>query len=317
MSRTIASQLQYATIQSRAYGQSKYAARQNKQSDGKTFSHKAMESRLKTAKELGNYIKNNYPDCRMARDISPEMINNFLQSKADRGCRQASLDTAASNCRFLERACEKAFPSFRGFDAKEQINTPKENPELIRPSYRDPEGMTRSDFIRIREAIPTNGNVAKAMTIGEATGARSEGICNLKGSDIHIHGNTAHVYIHGEKGGRDRTVDVVRPDQVANLKSLQEKYGQEYIIQNERTGKKLKPESLQKAFNRCLKKIQTEKNYKGTTTHAIRKMYANERYQAYRGTHGKHETIQYINIQLGHGKDRDVELLGKYVDEIN
>lgn len=316
MSRTISSQLKYACIRSRAYGQKKYDARKNGTSKDKTFSHKAMETRLKTAGELGKYVQEHYPDCRWVRDITPQMVNKFLNAKADRGCRQATLNTAASDCRFLERACQSAFPSFKGFNPKD-LKTPQERSELVRPSYREPEGMTRSDFDLLKAFVPQNGNVAKAMAIGEATGARAEGICKLRGSDIHINGNTATVDIHGEKGGRDRTVEVVKPEHVQNLRDLKDQAGENYIIQNQKRGGFLKPESLQRAFNRALEKVKTEKTYKGTSTHAIRKLYANERYHAYRGDHSKYDTIRYINTQLGHGADRDVALLGKYVDYID
>ena len=313
MSRTIASQLQHAVLQSKAFGHSKHDDRALKESRYKTYSNKSMKSRIDSAKDLGKYIQSHYPECRMARDITPEMINKWLEGKAASGCTQGSLDTYSAESRFIERACERAYPTFKGFDTR-QIKTPREHPDAVRGSNRGPEGMTRADFNKLKESVKPTSNTWKALTIQEATGARSEGVCNLKGSDITINGDKCTVHLK-EKGGRERNVDVIRKDQIDALRALKSQSKDGYIV-NHRGDKLKKPESLQKAYNRAISKLQLSKDYKGATTHSVRKLWSNERYREYRKDHTKLETVQYINEQLGHGAERDEALLAHYVADL-
>ena len=57
--------------------------------------------------------------------------------------------------------------------------------------------------------------------------------------------------------------------------------------------------------------------YEATTVHALRKTWAQERYDSYReGGATKCEAIRQTNKDLGHGEDRDVALLSVYVSNI-
>lgn len=305
MGHSLSSQLQYAVLHSRSFGSDKYSDRKNGESQHKTYSHKATKDRLDTAKSLGKYIKEHFPEVKMARNITAEHINAWLDHKANTGCRMASLETYAANARSVMRLCSQAFPTCKDLSG---IKTPEEKPDLIQSSGRDPEGMKKDDYAKIRQSV-NNANLARGMDIARMTGARADGCTHITGNDIHIYKDgSMRVYLQ-EKGGRGRKVDVINEKYKNTLKEYKQIYGNNRIVP-------IKPESLERSLARAMRGKELGKDYKGTKMHSIRKLWANERYKEYRQTHNKLETVQYINLQLGHSADRDEALLAHYVDSI-
>lgn len=318
--RTLTAQFQYAIAKSKAYGQSKHDERGKGGASlarSKTYSFNTYDNRSDIAKDFGHWLKDNHPEIRMAKDITFDAAQEFLEHKATCGAAQTTLERYTSDMRTLFRVCDRAYATFPHVTDKilrDQLHQPEAKPELVKDSHRDAVGMTRNDFEKLRDSFSVTSNGYKGCIIQEATGARSEGVTSMKGTDIHIQNGKCWVHLQ-EKGGRARNVDVVKPEYIAALKSLKAQAKDGYILNHR--GNKLQAESLQKSYRSHLLKLQTERDYTGTNSHAIRKLWANERYHEYRKTHTKLETVKYMNIQLGHGADRDEALLAHYVDDIN
>lgn len=92
MSHSIKNQLQQSVSAACHPGGSKRSERGNPGNDWKIYScggvdpSKTYAGYLKNlAGELGTWIRENYPDCKMAYQISPSILQGFLNSKADRG----------------------------------------------------------------------------------------------------------------------------------------------------------------------------------------------------------------------------------------
>jgi|GEM_PF-3096046 len=318
--RSISAQFQYAVRQSAAYGQSKYDERHKgagNQSKIKTYSYKTMKARIDVAKQFGKFVQEHHPEVQMARDITFDIAREYLEHKANEGCSHATLQGYTADIRTIFRVCDKCYPTFGHVTdnmLREQIRMPEAHPELVKDSHRDAIGMTRPDFEKLRDSFSRTSNGFKGCIIQEATGARAEGCCNLKGDDIHIENGRCWVHLD-EKGGLQRDVEVFNAQYIKNLQQLKNQAKDGYVLNHR--GNPIKPESLSKAYRDHLKKLDTQRDYRGTNSHAIRKLWANERYHEYRQNHTKLETVQYINVQLGHGADRDEALLAHYVDNLN
>jgi len=319
--RSLAAQFQYAVMKSQAYGQSKYDERGKGRASMaryKTYSYDTMDARLDAAKDLGKYLQDHFPEMKYARDITFDSVQQWLNNKADSGCSKATLEGYTANARTLFRLCDNAYPTFQHVNDKtlrEQLHVPEPVPELVRESHRDAAGMARVDFEKLKNSFSKTSNGYKACVIQEATGARADGCVSLRGSDIQIDKNGKCIVHLCEKGGRHRYVDVVRPEYVQALSGLKERAGDSYILNHR--GDPIKAKSLSDQYRTHMKKLELTKDYTGTNSHAIRKMWANERYKEYRASHTKYDTVRYLNEQLGHGADRDEGLLGHYVDDIS
>lgn len=315
MSKNISYQLQFLVHKSSAFGSSKYDERRKGKgiNNVKTYSHKTFSARLDVAKAFGKFVQQNFPKTKMVRDITPAMANAFLESRANRGCRQATLMSYTADVRSLLRMAQVRWNAPR-YDLKKEIHTPQPKPEL--DPLRSARGMSRQDYERILETQKPSSNLYKAMTIIEACGARAGGVTHLRGDDIEVRPDKVIVHIrHGyEKGGRMRDIEVVNGRHMDILAEYHDKYGDRLIV--EHRGHALKPESIEKSLSRAIAKAGLTEKYNYQKCHSIRKMWAQERYNDYRQNHGKYETIQFINEQLGHSKDRDVALLGCYVSNI-
>lgn len=305
--RSIANQLSYAVGQNKAMGQSKYSADKNVRHDGRSYSYAAHNQKIATAKNFGHWLKDNHPDITRAVDIRAEHMNEYLKEKAET-CRPATLQTYAAELRSITKCICNTF----GHTA---INNPRI--DIVTPSNdRLPSrtmAMEAKDIDKIQQHLRPDSNADRALKLERATGARVEGLTHIRPMDIHIHNEErATVYIYREKGGRDRMVDVYGKEHIDNLNHLKE-------LQPvpERPIIEIKKDGINRAFNRVMHKIGIKGKYELTSVHAMRKEWAQRTYDHYRETHGKLETIKYTNQQLGHGADRDVDLLGRYVANIH
>lgn len=308
--RSMKQQLTYAVRSNTAIGQSKHSEKSKGKGmkgahhDGRSYSYSTLNSRLDTAKQFGNWMKNSHPEIEMARDISADHVNEFLREKAET-CRSATLESYASNLRALSREVNKTYHC-QSYNPVE-INTPSSEKEASRTMP-----MQHKDIERLKSSFKTDSVGHRAICMEQATGARVEGLTKLTAGDIRILSrDRAEVYIHGEKGGRNRTVDVVGEEHVRELDHIKE------IIPEKERICPVKPDSLNKAFNRHLKQLGLKDKYELTSTHAMRKEWAQRTYDRYRENHSKLESVKYTNKQLGHGAERDQVLLDRYVANVH
>lgn len=311
----ICNQLKYAVYKSKAFGESKYDERkkgEESRTNYKTYSRSSMKEKLDIAQSLGKWIQREHPEIKRAVEISPKLCQDYLSDMAAHGVRQTTLEKCTSNIRAVMRCVEASFGSPR-YDLKSAIKTPQTSQEVR--DLRTAKGISQKDYEKLLGSVKPTSNTAKAMVIARTTGARAGGACTVKKEDIKIYGEKAYVTLT-EKGGRTREVEVVREDHVKALSELRgaTKDG-ELVIQHR--GKPLKPESVEKGVQRAMEKVELTREYKYEKMHCIRKLWAQERYNDYRQDHSKLETVRYINIQLGHGAERDEALLGRYVDEMS
>lgn len=306
--RSMTNQLSYAVGKNKAIGQSKHADKGNGKDgvrhDGRSYSWQTHNARLDTAKQFGKWMGAKHPEIERAIEIKAEHINEFLEDKR-KTCRQATLESYTSNLRTLTKMIDKTYHMLEPIRERDII-TPITQ---LTPSRTIP--MAENDMRLLQNSLKQGSTAYRAMTLERATGARVEGLSKIEGRDIQILSEErAIVQIRGEKGGRDRNVDVFGKMHVQALQELKRAYPDERICP-------IKPDSINKALNRALSRLNLKKKYELTSVHSMRKAWAQERYDLYREHHSKWQTIRYVNEQLGHGAERDVALLARYVTDIH
>ena len=169
----------------------------------------------------------------------------------------------------------------------------------------------RAFYIRAKKltskAIP-------AVQIGAMFGLRVEGAARIKVSNVHL--DTKGFWGFGtvditEKGNRHRVIDI---------KSEADRKVIEGFIAGKAPEDRLIPiqkGSINKFMNRTMTKVGIKEKYPKTSIHSFRKMYAQETWNQYRKKgHSWDEALRYVNRQLGHGEERDKELLSAYVKDM-
>lgn len=299
-------QLAYVVRDSEAYGQSKHADKSNENGvrhDGRTYSYTSMNSKLDTAKQFGKWMQENHSEVRYARDIKSDHINEWLQRKSE-SCAKATLETYTSNLRSLVKQISNTY-NVAPICQIRDIITPITQKDPIRTR-----AFSDSDLERLQASFRKDSLGYNALCLERATGCRVEGLSKLTTEDIKIiNENQAVVRVHGEKGGRERLVDVRGYEHIKNLEHIKE------IIPAGQRICPIKPDSINANFRRHMNELGMR--YDKTTTHAMRKNWAQNTYNEYRKTHTKWETVRYVNEQLGHSAERDEELLGRYVADMH
>ncbi len=298
-------QLSYAVGNCKAIGQKKHNAPKDVKHDGRSYSYSAHNARMETAKQFGRWMERTHPEIVMAKDIKEEHINQWLQEKA-KSCRNDTLQSYASNMRCISKMVGKTFGS--SLVDPNMIITPHNESKAARTV---PMAAEHIQALQASYKDGSDSSAYRAIQLAHATGARVSEVVKLKASNITFKANgTATVSIIGGKGGRNRVVDVKDKQDVANLMQL---------CKEQPVGRFVPAaaESVNRSINRHLQQLELKSNYSHTSVHAIRKEWAQRMYDQYRLDHNKYAAIRYVNEQLGHGADRDVKLLSRYVANIH
>lgn len=178
--------------------------------------------------------------------------------------------------------------------------------------------MNADQVSELKNSYKPSSTGYKAVTLAESAGLRASEIVRVKSKDIRIHGGTATVSIHKGKGGRNREVIVRDPQSVAALRDLKESIPDEQRIVEAKSG------SIQKSINRHMQQIEgssgrsLKDEFSMSGFHSIRKCWAQKEYDRCREADGmtRQEALDYVSQQLGHGKDRDIVTLQRYIVNI-
>lgn len=303
MGHSLKSQLKNAVHKSFKEGRNKHEEKiRNKKwrEMGNSWSYETKHDRLDNASRLANFISSQFSEIKLANEIKVEHIQAYLDDCRDRGATQATLQGYASNCRALCRELENTYKSMGKIDTR-KIKTPTAVNKKIRDHQMKED--VRDELIK-----SNNTNVINAAILSAAFGLRSQEITKVKAKDIYEKDGKIMCHVERGKGNRNREVVAMNEERGRKALLLKEKYSDEDKLVP------IKDKSLERAVTRELKKSGKHEKYIGL--HAARKTWAQENYDNYRKKHTKLETIRYINEQLGHSGDRDVELLEKYVARI-
>lgn len=311
-SRSIDQQLIHSIADCSAIGESKrsYKGQHSGLTGYKIFSLGYRDDLKVTAKDLGHFIRSADPEIRMARSITREVLQEYLQSKADSGCTAEYLGKLKSHICKLE-VCTAHTYGKTGWHA-DQLQIPD---SAAKDKVRD-KSANDVEYKQLLEVMtrPGCGEAWKALVLARESGLRvQEAACVRVGRLSSTGGRwscgtiTLQGKEDGAKGGRWRTVDILSPEALKRLKSATEGLQAGDRIISSSKGGPIDPDSLNTALSRAVKKCpEVAATWKkGNGFHAFRKAFAQECYDVLRSTgSSKKEAEDYSNHQLGHGSDR-------------
>lgn len=298
MSKNIKQQFIYAIEENFKEGMDKHSMKANGvRNDGKIFSYGDRKNLIDVACNFSNYMKENFNDIKLVKDIKADHIQNFLNSKSIE-CSNATLKQYQSKFNKLEKIINNTYKIKADFKDY-TIPLAEENTKIRNTS------MSQADFKKIESFFSNSKSSGKgAIQLTARVGLRVSECTKLQGRDINI--EKGYIHVEDGKGGKDRDIPIRAEDReyFINLK--------ERISDYERVCP-VRQDSINKAIDRAMKSIGIRNKYKDTSIHCIRKMYAQREYDRCRED-GKSikESLQEVSVLLGHGKER-LELMKQYV----
>lgn len=268
--------------------------------EGKIFSYADRKNLIDTASNFANYMRENYKDIKLVKDVRAEHIQNFLNLKS-KNCSNATLLQYQSKFNKLEKIINNTYKikaNFKGYT----VPLAAENTKIRNTS------MSVEDFKKLESAFNNSKSYGKvAIQLTARVGLRVSECVKLQGRDINISKNIVHV--EDGKGGRNRDIPIRAEDRnyFVDLKAK--------ISDFERVCP-VRSDSINKSIERKMEGLGLKIKYSDTSIHCIRKMYAQKEYNRCRAE-GKDiiKSLQEVSILLGHGKER-LELMRQYVLDI-
>lgn len=267
---------------------------------GKIYSYADRKNLVDLSSNFSNWMRNNYPNVKMVKDIKSEHIQKFLNDKAQ-DCSAATLKNYVSRFSKLEKQINNTYNTKVKFDVA--APTGRNESQKIRTA-----SMSKEDFQKLENSYSNefdNGRIA--INLAARSGLRVSEIAKLKGSDINI--EKKYIHIADSKGKRSRDIPIQNKDieYYSNLKN--------YIGDGRCCP--VQQESILKSVNRHMCSCGIKENYQETAIHSIRKMYAQNMYDSFRANGDSiSKAWSQTSVLLGHGADR-TSLMKTYISNIH
>jgi hypothetical protein len=292
------------------FGASKHSDKKSGSKNGKIYSWSSFHSRQDTACQFAGFVKENYPEVRNANQLTTEMAEAFLLSKAGT-CTTETLDCYRSNLSSLGENINRTYSSAHvNLSVSKVVGTTANQESRCK-------AMTTEHITMLRDSYKQGSTGHTAVTLAACTGCRASELVRLKGENIEIkNSNLATVFVKGGKGNRDRTITITNPSSVSALADIKSHAADNQRIVDCKVG------SIQKSINRHMTQLSgssggsLKSEYSRTGFHAIRKNFAQAEYGRYRENHSRQESLDYVSQQLGHGENRDIATLQRYISNI-
>lgn len=296
--------------QSGGHGASKHSDMAAGQKNGKIYSWSSYHTRVDVACQFAAYVREHYSEVREVKQLTPEMAEGFLLSKANT-CTTETLDCYRSNLASLGENINRTYST-----AHVDLKVGKVAGTTANQETRC-KAMTDAHITALRDSYRPGSTGYTAVTLASIAGCRASEIVRLKPEHIEIKSsNYATVFIKGGKGNRDRTIQIRDAQGVAQLTSIKASAKEGGRLVNCKVG------SIQKSLNRHMSKLSGSNSgslkdeYRHTGFHSIRKNFAQREYDQYRQNHTRQESLDYVSSQLGHGAGRDLATLQRYIANI-
>jgi len=277
----------------------------------RVFGFSSRANLLDTAYSLSKYIKEHYPEIRQVKQITGSICQEWLDSRAKNGCALTTVKTYQSNLTKLSKVINHHFGVHTSFEVKV-------NADLI-PDRTSPRefALSAAEIDRVRQSIVKPCNSSNFFVFSSYTSVRANSV-SLRVQDLVFqNGDSILINIVGDKGGRDRQVQVVDKDFYFFCRTLVDgKKETDSLFGN------IKPDSANRWLNRRLKKlnitIPQSKCIGGhkimkSGNHSVRKSsiqaYYNRQYRFYIDKGYSPDKAAKVAqgdccVRLGHSRDR-------------
>lgn len=312
MGKSLTNQMNRAIYSHMAIGHSKRAERAGGvdtsmriYSHGKDGEHGQLGKLKDASRQFGRWMREKHPEIRLARDIRPEHVQEFMLDTAAHSWSPVTYNNMLSTMQKLGRLTADTFSgssaSWTSGLQRQQAN-PSDKKRSVAFSERE-RALIRND------ADHSSSEALKAGAFGSYYGLRVGSIASLRVGDIH----PDYIHIERDKGGRSRDIYYTSMQQKQQaLKALQ--WASEHGRAS--AGDKvfgIKANSIGRALQRsCRKNGISAAHVSSSSQHALRKSYARERYeQEYSKRHnGQSPYIDKSDWTERHwGDERETELV--------
>ena len=288
MGHSMKHQMLNAIEQSFRPGESKRTADEIKRSET-VYSFQYRENLRDIASDFSKFMKDNYKDVKLLKDIAPVHVEAYLKEK-DKTVSSATLTAYKSGLEKIGKCASNVY--------RTRINLKSDYQAAPKEKIRDI-AMKQEDYKALMKATESRPCQSRlAVELARVFGLRVCEVVKITPRDIK--GNVLH--IHESKGGRSRDLKIKTEEQravIEKLNQLETSKSKPYI--------QVKEDSVNKWLGDNLKKIGiTVYNEAKTGVHAVRKMYAEERYQENREKGMDHKKAWgEVSVELGHSEDRE------------
>ncbi|MEG2985081.1 MAG: tyrosine-type recombinase/integrase [Peptostreptococcaceae bacterium] len=265
----------------------------------RVYSYSEKENLMKTSVQLTNFIKENYPGVKLIKEISENMVRDFIISKVD-VCRQSTLDQYRSRLDKIEHLINVRYKtadvSFGNLKIASALGEDK-----LRCS-----DMDKVHYKAIMDSsLGSNSKGRLGVEIAREWALRVSEVTNIRVKDINLEEKILH--IHQSKGGRSRDLPIREYQMQMVEKMILNREDNDRVVT-------IKEDSINRWLGRELEKNGIrDYNAEKTGVHCIRKMVAQEKYDEFRNEgYTRAEARDLTSEYLGHGEDRE-ELMKEYV----
>ena len=250
---------------------------------------------------LNNYIKENFSDIKQIKDVTPEVIQSFLNDKSQT-CTQNTVNTYAQSLNKIAEICNKNYSSCK-LEWKKEVVIPKsitQNSNLRGVKNQ----MPVEDLQRVCEYAKNNYSQSGQIVLCQQyLGIRVNELVTIKMENIDLKNDILH--LKNCKGGK-RIDRVIEP----GLKTVL----LETIEKNDITSGKIFS-ITENSVNTYLRRTEEKLGIIGRySTHNIRSTISQLKYDKLRseGLSIK-ESMREVSLWLNHGEDRERLLLESYI----
>lgn len=270
--------------------------------NGRVFSYSDRRNMIDFGSNFANYMRENYADVKMARDVKTEHIQSFLNAKAET-CTTDTVKQYQSKFAKLEQLVNKRY--------KTEVDY---HTGLVRPTGSDQThklrdvAMSKQDYQKLSSRLEQSKSAsALGIQLAARTGMRVGELTKLQKRDIDL--ENSKIKIIG-KGGKTREIEIKEKD-----KDFFEKVKNEIKNDTDRVVP-VRPDTINQFLKRQLEKendLENDYTAGKTGIHSIRKMAAQDHYDELRNEgFSMAEAWSNTSVWLGHGPNRE-ELFAVYV----
>lgn len=257
-----------------------------------------------TAKDLGRFLHAGYPEVKLVRDITPAMVQAYLDHKAAT-CRPATMDKIFAHLRKIDRViCHK----YKAPGYSDGISMPDvSNADKLRDK-----AFNDDDFKLLRDSLAkSRGGSGRAVVLSRYAGLRVEEASSVRVERFSRtggrwgYGTLDILKGDGSKGNRPRHIDIPTAEaRDAIAEAVSGRQPGQYIV-CKADGSAYDKRSITRAISRHMDRLGIGNEYKQNKSHALRKTFAQECYDlSRRAGDSRQEALAYVNRQLGHGDSR-------------
>lgn len=299
-----------------AEGQSKraYKNAHDGQTGHKIFGLTYKNDLCQTGKELGKFVHERYPGIRLARDMRPFMVQEYLDSKAgDVGSRH-TMEKIFSHVRKIDAVlCHQ----YRSYGFSHSIHMPEvDQTEKIRSRV-----MSEEKYQTLKDSLlKSSSGAVRSVVLSHAVGLRLEETAGVKMERFSpVGGRWGYgVFVilkgDGSKGNRERMIDIPDAERLAEIREIVSGLQPGQLIVSKSDGSPYDKKSLTRTIARHMDRLGFGDEWKYNRNHSLRKEFAQSCYDVCRRSGmSKKYALEYVNLQLGHSESRS-DLSDTYVE---